>query len=737
MDLEKIKVIRGWRPPTTVHEVRQFIGLCGFYQQFVEGFQAVAAPLTAMFKPDFEWEWTAAQQASFDKLKQAMIIATHLSAIDPRQPYHLYTDASKDCVGATLAQRCVHGKYKGHLRPIAFMLRKMKPAEIRYPIREQELLAIVLALKQWFHLLRGPQQVHVHTDHESLRYLKTCPQPLTPRQARWSRFLEEHHLTLWYLPGLENPAADACSRLTSRQLMDIEKATRTRAFVIPLVENWASPEGEPVDEFLHVLEDSFWHDEVWPQPYDHLYVSLRSGRSVGKEPDVDEIAEPAFQFDTEPAVEPEDLEPLPSNATAVQPEDLEPVPSNVILAENSHQPEVHLNDAANEPDMPANTDDLPNIDIDRPLPVTFGKELRYAPTLAELIRCRRHRDGTLKSVPLPKVGLNTPYPSRLKGTHHRVHRHYQCKDLTSTAVWAAAYREDPRTRHIYEVAFRRPAARHLLRDAKLFFDDGKFFHLSTMGKRVHVPRTLVTSIVAMYHESEFYGDSGILRTMALIKRYYVCSHLRHYVERYIFSCDVCQAAKSRRVDTARVPRPLPVPDTKWHSVCIDWVSGLLPTTRGHDAIMTVVDRFSKRGMFIPCRKDMTADDLIYVFLREVIQLKGCPRQIVSDRDNLFKSQAWKELAQRFKIEMHQTVANRPRGNGLAERSNQSILRRLRTHGIFGNNEWDVDLLFAKIQFSDLTSNSLRLSPFEIDEGRTPHFPLDFPRAWNRFFRCCQ
>ena len=104
-----------------------------------------------------------------------------------------------------------------------------------------------------------------------------------------------------------------------------------------------------------------------------------------------------------------------------------------------------------------------------------------------------------------------------------------------------------------------------------------------------------------------------------------------------------------------------MPDTKWHSVSVDWVSGLPPTTRGHDAIMTVVDRFSKRGMFIACRKDMTADDLIYVFLREVVRLKGCPRQIVSDRDKLFESQAWKELAQRFKIEMHQMVANRPRG----------------------------------------------------------------------------
>ena len=89
-------------------------------------------------------------QAAFDKVKQAIIKATHLSAIDPRQLYHLYTDASKDCVGATLAQRCAHGKYKGDLRPIAFVSRKMQSSETRYLIREQELLAIVLALKQWF-----------------------------------------------------------------------------------------------------------------------------------------------------------------------------------------------------------------------------------------------------------------------------------------------------------------------------------------------------------------------------------------------------------------------------------------------------------------------------------------------------------------------------------------------------------------------------------------------------------
>ena len=185
-------------------------------------------------------------------------------------------------------------------------------------------------------------------------------------------------------------------------------------------------------------------------------------------------------------------------------------------AEDSQEPAAHLDDTGNEiPDQSTDPDDLPEVDMDRPLRVTFGRELRYAPTRTQLIRCRRHRHGTLQPIPLPKVGPNTPYPSSLKGTYQRVNRHYQCKDLTATLVWAAAYREDPRTRHIYEIAIRSPTARHQLWNAKLSLDDGKFCHLSTVGKRVLVPPTLATSIVATYHESEAYGPSGVLRTMDL------------------------------------------------------------------------------------------------------------------------------------------------------------------------------------------------------------------------------
>ena len=141
----------------------------------------------------------------------------------------------------------------------------------------------------------------------------------------------------------------------------MENATRTRPFVVAFVENWVSPQGEHVHEFVHVLQDWFSHNEVWPQQCDHLYVSLLSGLSVGKNPDIDVDAEPAVPLETEPAVKPEELKPLPTDEAST---------------EDSHEPAASLDDAGNEiPDQSTDPDDLPEVDMDRPLLVTFGNEL--------------------------------------------------------------------------------------------------------------------------------------------------------------------------------------------------------------------------------------------------------------------------------------------------------------------------------------------------------------------------
>ena len=113
-------------------------------------------------------------------MKSAIVAGPILILPDPKLPFVINTDASGYAVGAVLQQ----DQGKG-LQPIAFLSKKMLDAETRYPVHEQELLAIIHALNTWRHYLHGSQfKVIVKTDHKSLQHFKTQP-TLSGRQSRW------------------------------------------------------------------------------------------------------------------------------------------------------------------------------------------------------------------------------------------------------------------------------------------------------------------------------------------------------------------------------------------------------------------------------------------------------------------------------------------------------------------------------------------------------------------------
>ena len=120
------------------------------------------------------------------------------------------TDASGFAIGATFSQDQGNG-----LQPIAFMSKKMLPAETSYPVHEQELLAVMCALKEWRHYLHG-RKFKIITDHQSLRYLSTQPH-LSPRQIRWSELLTAIRLRNGVQTRQANVVADALSRRSDLQ----------------------------------------------------------------------------------------------------------------------------------------------------------------------------------------------------------------------------------------------------------------------------------------------------------------------------------------------------------------------------------------------------------------------------------------------------------------------------------------------------------------------------------------
>ena len=130
-------------------------------------------------------------------------------------------------MGAVLQQDKGNGE---GLRPISFMSKKMNAAETRYPVHEQELLAIVTALQLWRHHLEGTEQpIRIRTDHRSLVHFQTQPM-LSGRQTRWIEALSRFNYVVEYIKGVDNIVADALSRRADHNDGSVPM-DRTPAFV--------------------------------------------------------------------------------------------------------------------------------------------------------------------------------------------------------------------------------------------------------------------------------------------------------------------------------------------------------------------------------------------------------------------------------------------------------------------------------------------------------------------------
>lgn len=202
---DKVEAVRAWPTPRSVRDVRAFLGTAGYYRKFIRDFSAIAAPLSELTKDGVKFDWTAPHEAAFVRLKVAIAQGPVLILPDPSLPFVVHTDASGFAVGAVLQQDQGNG-----LQPIAFLSKKMADAETRYPVHEQELLAIIQALSAWRHYLHGSKFV-VRTDHKSLQFFQTQPM-LSGRQARWKDVLANFDFDIEYVEGKANVVADGLSR---------------------------------------------------------------------------------------------------------------------------------------------------------------------------------------------------------------------------------------------------------------------------------------------------------------------------------------------------------------------------------------------------------------------------------------------------------------------------------------------------------------------------------------------
>ena len=214
----KVQCILDWPQPKSVTEIRQFLGLIGFYRRYIYGFSDKAKCLNDLLKKEQEVdessvaEGTAAREA-FEALKVAISEAPLLVLPDQEKansgewPYVIRTDASGFAIGATIMQ----DQGKG-LQPIAFISRSLNAAEQNYSTTERELLGIVHATWEWRHLISG-SHCKLQGDHKPLEALFSPGKELTRRQARWiEKLIQVGVPEMEHVPGKSIPVPDALSR---------------------------------------------------------------------------------------------------------------------------------------------------------------------------------------------------------------------------------------------------------------------------------------------------------------------------------------------------------------------------------------------------------------------------------------------------------------------------------------------------------------------------------------------
>ncbi|CAN4101575.1 unnamed protein product [Withania somnifera] len=152
-------MVRDWPRPTSVTEVRGFIGPASYYHRFVEGFLTIVTPLTRPTRKDIAFRWSEERESSFVKLKDLLTTAPASTLPVEGQGFSVYCDASGIGPGCVLMKR---GKV------ITYASRQPKVHERNYPTHNLELVAIVFALKIWRHYLYGVR-CEIFTDHRSLR----------------------------------------------------------------------------------------------------------------------------------------------------------------------------------------------------------------------------------------------------------------------------------------------------------------------------------------------------------------------------------------------------------------------------------------------------------------------------------------------------------------------------------------------------------------------------------------
>jgi hypothetical protein len=235
--------------------------------------------------------------------------------------------------------------------------------------------------------------------------------------------------------------------------------------------------------------------------------------------------------------------------------------------------------------------------------------------------------------------------------------------------------------------------------------------------RIVVPdnEDLKRDLITAFHDSPIAGHPGQQRTLELVIRRYYWPGMRAKIFHYVETCETCQRIKHPKTNPIPV-QPLKVPTRPWQRISYDMIVGL-PLDGWKDAILVIVDSFSKYSIMVPCSSKATAKDIADLFMDHVWKRHGFPEKTISDRGPVFNNKYIRALYERLGIKAHFSSAYHPQTNRQTERMNPGIKQYLRAYSGMYQKDWVRWLPMAEFAYNNAVHSATGTSPFKCLYGR--------------------
>lgn len=673
---DNVESIKKMKRPSTVKDVRSFLGTINFYAKFIPNVAEKRKPLNELLKKDVKFKWTENCEKAFNDLRCFLTSEPLLVRPKYDDVFVITTDASNHAIGAILSNE------KTVDRPIAFASRALIDTEKRYHIIEKELLAIVWAVEYFRHYIFG-QKFIIYTDHRpliSIWRLKETSTTLTRLRLK----LQGLDCDIRYKQGKENIVADFLSRLTydddsegsNTQRKSEENVAQIKHIVAVVTRNQLKQldqnEGKGTNE-LHNDPNLRQTDAAHLDDICNVDISMeqaddRNGESNKANEQLFDVFMKKAKLDTLNTGE----------LTFTKTEYNIKAEANLLILNNKSA----FKEISTMRNMPHGIKDYVNEGI-----LCIPKDKIIGIIL----------DGKSNSLINSRIFFN---------------------NINKCFAHGPDFLKNAEKIHI--TSFRKIRQYEVLQMIQFV---GKNYnkHISLYNadsERIQVEESEIETILHEFHDAPLGGHVGAKRMKKRISTIFSWKNMKRDVENYVKQCDSCQKNKIGKFN--KIPMKITTTATEpFEKLFMDIV--VLPESEWGNKYGLVIQDDLTRYLIVACMENQEAQTVAKTFVENVICKFGSPQELVTDQGTNFMSSLMKNICKILKIKKLNTSAYHPQAN-LVERSNRELKTYLRQFVGEKPRIWDQLIPYFTFEYNTTLNSSTNFTPFELLYGRQARIP---------------